>query len=268
MTAVQDFSLAELMIVTAAEAWRGDGELLAHGIGTLPRLAVALAKLTFEDGLLLTDGEAFAIEDPIPLGPRHGRPALAGWMPFSRVFDALWSGRRHAMVTPVQVDRWGQANISALGPDFARPKVQMLGVRGFPGNSISHKNSFLFTGHSKRAFVEGEVDVVSSVGFSDKRWPDGMARPEIQIGLVVTDLCVMDFGGPDHAARVRSVHPGVGFEDVQAATGFPLLEAEGMGTTPAPTAAQLEIIARLDPTNLRAHALRGNPPGIRPAAAA
>lgn len=267
MTEVRDFSLAELMIVAAAEAWRNDGELLANGIGTLPRLAVGLAKLTFEDGLLLTDGEAFTIEDPIPLGTRGERPALAGWMPYSRVFDALWSGRRHAMVTPVQLDRWGQANISCLG-DFNKPKVQMLGVRGFPGNSVSHKNSMLLTGHSTRSLIAGEVDVVASVGFSDKRWPDGMKPLDINIGLIVTDLCVMDFNGPNHAARVLSLHPGVSFEDVQAATGFPLLKSETMGTTPSPTAEQLAIIEHLDPTNLRAVALKGNPPGVRSLVAA
>lgn len=266
MTAVEDFSLAELMIAAAAEAWRHDGELLGSGIGTLPRLAVGLAKLTIEDGLLLSDGEAFATEDPLPLGPRQGQAPFAGWMPYSRVFEILWSGRRHAMVTPVQIDRWAQTNISCLG-DFDKPKVQLLGVRGYPGNSISHKNSFLVTGHGKRTFVEGEVDVVSSAGFSDAHWPAGMTHPEIAIGIVVTDLCVMDFGGPDHAARVLSLHPGVSFADVQAATGFPLLKAEDMGVTPAPTAEQLAIIAQLDPTNLRASALKGNPPGVRAAAA-
>lgn len=269
MTAVADFSLAELMIAAAAEAWRGDGELLASGVGTLPRLAAGLAKLTIEDGLMLTDGEAYLLEDPQPLGPRgDGVPPFAGWMPYARVFEGLWSGKRHAMVTPVQVDRWAQANISALGPDFRRPKVQMLGVRGFPGNSVSHRNSFLLTSHSKRAFVEGEVDVVSSAGFSDKHWPEGMKRPTIRIGIVVTDLCVMDFDGPDHAARIRSLHPGVSFDEVQAATGFPLLAIDGLATTPAPTSEQLAIIARLDPTNLRAQALKGNPPGVRAAAAA
>lgn len=268
MTAVRDFTLAELMIVAAAEAWRNDGELLAHGIGTLPRLAVGLAKLTFEDGLVLTDGEAFTIEDPIPLGPRGDTaPALSGWMPYSRVFDSVWSGRRHAMVTPVQLDRWGQANISCLG-DFNKPKVQMLGVRGFPGNSISHKNSMLLTGHSTRSLIAAEVDVVASVGYGDKRWPDGVKPYDIELGLIVTDLCVMDYNGPNHAARVLSLHPGVSFEDVQAATGFPLLKADGMGTTPTPTAEQLAIIDRLDPTDIRATALKGNPPGVRALAAA
>jgi len=66
----------------------------------------------------------------------------------------------------------------------------------------------------------------------------------------------MDFDGPQHAIRVPSIHPGIRFEDVQAATGLPLLKAEDMAATAAPTAAQVEIIRRLDPHNLRATAFR------------
>lgn len=266
MTTAENFTLSELMIVAAAEAFRGDGEILVTGIGTLPRIAAGLARLSFEPGLMLTDGEAFLTEDPVPLGATADEvPGFSGWMPYNRVFAALWSGKRHAMVTPVQVDRWAQTNISCLG-DFEKPKVQMLGVRGFPGNSIYHKNSMLIPSHSKRVFVEGEVDIVSSVGYSDKYWPEGMRRPEIRIGRVVTDLCVMDFNGPEHAARVVSLHPGVSFEMVQEATGFPLIAAEDMDETPAPTQEQLEIIARMDPRDMRAAAIKGNPPGLRQAA--
>jgi glutaconate CoA-transferase subunit B len=266
MSDTQDFTLAELMIVAAAEAFRGDGELFVTGIGTLPRIAAGLAKLTFEPGLMMTDGEAFLTEDPVPLGATAEEvPGFSGWMPYNRVFATLWRGQRHAMVTPVQVDQWAQTNISCLG-DFDRPKVQMLGVRGFPGNSICHKNSMLIPSHSKRVFIDREVDVVSSVGYSDKRWPEGMRRPEIEVGRIVTDLCVMDFEGPDHAARVLSLHPGVSFDMVQEATGFALLQADDMGETPRPTAAQLEIIRKLDPHDMRARAVKGNPAGLRQAA--
>lgn len=262
MTTAKDFTLAELIITAAAEAWRGDGELLATGIGTLPRLAAGLARLTFSPGLRLTDGEAYLVAEPVPLGPRGGAsPRYCGWMPYARVFDSVWSGRRHAMVTPVQVDRWGQANISALGPDFRRPRVQMLGLRGFPGNSVSHKNSMFLPNHNRRSFVEGEVDVVASVGFKTNNWPAGAGPDFVRIGIVVTNLCVLDFGGPDHAAQVLSLHPGVAFDEVQAATGFALLRAPGLQQTPAPTEEQLAIIRRLDPHNLRAGVIKGNPPG-------
>lgn len=253
---MSDATLTDLCIAAAAEAWRGDGEVLASGIGIVPRLAVGLAKLTHSPGLMMTDSEAFLVEEPIPLGPRGGfTPAFAGWMPFSRVFDVVWSGRRHAMVTPVQVDRWGQGNISCIG-DFRKPKAQMLGVRGFPGNSINHANSMFVPAHSTRAFTEKEVDVVGSVGYNEQRWPAGVRRDFVDLRLIVTDLCVMDFGGPDHAIRVKSLHPGVTFEQAQAATGFPLLQAPDLGITPAPTAEQLAIIHKLDPHNLRAGVIK------------
>jgi glutaconate CoA-transferase subunit B len=266
MTNATEFTLAELVVCAAAEAWRGGGEVLATGIGPLPRIAAGLAKLTFAPEILMTDGEAWLVEEPVPLGPRGDyEPKHSGWMPYGRVFDSVWCGRRHAMVTPVQVDRWGQGNIAALG-DLRKPKVQLLGVRGFPGNSISHRNSMFLPSHTKRSFIEGEVDVVASVGFADKRWPEGVKKLPVDIGIVVTNLCVMDFNGPDHAARVVSLHPGISFEEVQGETGFPLVRAEHVATTPAPTAEQLAIIRRLDPTGIRAGVIKGNPPGVRQAA--
>ncbi|MGO4835295.1 CoA-transferase subunit beta [Rhizobiaceae sp. 2RAB30] len=266
MTNATEFTLAELVICAAAEAWRGGEEVLATGIGPLPRMAVGLAKLTFAPQIMMTDGEAYLVEEPVPLGPRGDyKPKFSGWMPYGRVFDSVWSGRRHAMVTPVQVDRWGQGNIAALG-DLKKPRVQLLGVRGFPGNSISHRNSMFLPSHTKRTFIEGEVDVVASVGFSDKRWPEGVKKLPVDLGIVVTNLCVMDFNGPDHAARVIRLHPGVTFEEVQAETGFPLQRAETIAVSAVPTEEQLAIISRLDPTGILATVIKGNPPGIRQAA--
>lgn len=255
-----DVTLADLCIAAAAEAWRGNGEVLATGIGTIPRIAAGLARLTHAPELMLTDGEAYLVEEPVPLGAREAgyKPKFAGWMPYSRVFDVVWRGKRHAMVSPSQVDRYGQANISCIG-DFRKPKVQMLGVRGFPGNSINHANSMFIPAHGPRAFVAGEVDVVGSVGYNAKRWPRGVKREFVDLRLIVTDLCVMDFGGPDHAVRVVSLHPGVGFEQVQAATGFPLAKAPSLRETPLPTAEQMAVIRQLDPHNLRAGVIRNNP---------
>lgn len=261
-----EFSLAELMIVAASEAWRGDGEVLASGIGVIPRLGASLAKLTHGPGLLMTDSECFLVEDPIPLGPRGDFvPKYSGSMNFERVFECVWGGQRHAMIGPTQIDRYGQTNLSVIG-DYKKPKAAILGVRGLPGNSINHINSFIVPSHSKRVFVEGEVDMVSGVGYNPARWEPGMRQDFMAIRHIVTDLCVLDFEGPEHAVRVRSLHPGVSFDEVQEKTGFPLLKAPNLGETPHPTAEQLTIIRRLDPHDLRAAQLKGNPPGMRAAA--
>jgi glutaconate CoA-transferase subunit B len=262
-------TLAELMIVAASEAWRDNGEVLASGITTIPRLGASLAKLTHSPELLMTDSEAFLVSEPVPLGPRGQgesayKPKYEGYMSFDRVFECVWSGRRHAMIGPTQIDRWGQTNLSAVG-DYAKPKSAVLGVRGLPGNSINHINSFFVPNHGPRVFVAGEVDMVSGVGYNPARWSEGMKRDFVDIRLIVTDLCVLDFGGADHAVRVKSLHPGISFEQVQAATGFPLQKADDMGITPLPTAEQLAIIRRLDPHNLRGAVLKNDPPAVRSA---
>lgn len=259
-----DYTLAELLICAASEAWCGDGEVLATGIGLIPRLAASLSMLTSNPDLMMTDSEAFMVSRPNPVGARAAdfHPRYENWMGFSRIFDNVWGGKRHALVGPTQIDRFGQANISCIG-DYAAPKVQMLGVRGYPGNSISHANSFFVPAHSKRVFVEAEVDMVSSIGYNPDRLPRGYSLDEIDIRLVVTDLCVMDFGGPAHQMRLRSLHPGIGVEQVKQNTGFEVCIPADVPVTPAPTPAQLAIIAEMDPHNLRAREIKDNPPGDR-----
>jgi len=252
MTTTPDYTLAELCITAAAEAWRDAGEVLASGLGLVPRLAVGLARLTFSPDLQMTDAEALLVAEPVPVGKRDGyRLQVEGWMPFRKVFEVLWSGRRHAMTMPTQIDRYGQINISYIGGEFTKPKVQLLGVRGIPGNTINHPCSFFVADHSKRSFVE-RVDMVSGAGYDPARWQAGVRADFHDLRLVVTNLAVLDFGGPAHAMRLRAVHPGVTVEQVEAATSFPLVRAADLHETAAPTSEQLHLIRTvLDPHDLR-----------------
>jgi len=255
---MSETTLVDTIICAAAEAWRDDGEVLATGIGLVPRLAASLAKLTCNPDLMMTDSEAWLVAEPVPVGPRGDyRVRREGHMGFARIFDNVWGGKRHAMVGPTQVDRYGQANISMIGADHRRPKVQMLGVRGFPGNSINHANSFFVPNHGTKTFVAGEVDMVASVGYNPARLARGWSLDDIDIRLIVTNLCVMDFGGPGRQVRLRSLHPGVTADQVQQATGFPLHLPAEVPSTAAPTVAQQALLARLDPHRLRMSALGG-----------
>ncbi len=258
-----EFTLAELCITSGSEAFEEDGESLATGIGVIPRLAASLAMKTCNRDLMMTDSESFMLSEPNPIGSRDKKflQANESWMGFSRIFDNVWSGKRHALVGPSQIDRFGQTNISALGEDYRKPKVMMLGSRGFPGNSISHRNSFFCPAHTKRVFITGECDFVSSVGYNPSRLPRGRSFEEIDIHRIITNLCVMDFGGPDYQPRLRSLHPGVGLDAVIENTGFELFVPDSVPETSIPSALQLEIIASLDPHNLRASQIKGNPPG-------
>ncbi len=246
------YSLAELCISAAAEAFRGDGERLITSIGLVPRLAASLAKSTFEPGLMMTEGEAYLVSEPVPVGPRgEYRPKIEGLMTYERVFDIIYKGKRHAMVTPVQVDRFGQMNISVIG-DYARPKAALLGVRGYPGNTISNANSMFVPSHDRRTFVEGEVDMVGGIGYNPMRWPNGKKPKFLDLRRIVSNLAVMDFQGTDNAIRVISLHPGVTFEEVQDNTGFALERSAELIETPVPSVEQLRAIQGLDPHNLRA----------------
>lgn len=234
---------AEVCAVACAEAWRGDGEILASPMGLLPSLGARLARETFAPALLLSDGEASYVTGPWALGAA-APDTVEGWIPYRAVFDLVWSGRRHVMMGASQIDRFGNQNISCIG-DFGRPTSQLLGVRGAPGNSVNHPTSYWVPRHSPRVFVE-KVDMVCGVGYDR---PGAGVFHEIR--RVVTNLAVLDFTGPDHAMRLVSVHPGVTVDEVAAATGFELV-IKDVAQTPVPTADELRLIREvLDPERLR-----------------
>lgn len=240
-----EFTRAEVCVVACAEAFRGNGEVMASPFGTVPSLGARLAKRTFAPELALTDGEAALMTGAPPLGVDPGEVVREANMPYRTVFSVVWSGRRHIMMMASQVDRTGNQNLSAIG-DFARPKAQLVGTRGAPGNSINHPTSYWVPDHSPRTFVE-EVDVVCGVGYRRAEEAGACATRFHDLRFVVSNLGVFDFETPDRTMRLRSVHPGVTVDEVRAATGFDLQIPGEVETTRAPTEAELSIIHQLDP---------------------
>jgi acyl CoA:acetate/3-ketoacid CoA transferase beta subunit len=222
--------------------FRGDGEIVAAAVaGLVPALGARLARSTFAPDLLTTDGGPYLTAEPVALGAPAG--VVEGWLPFR---DHLWlvlNGRRHVWLGPSQIDRYGNCNISHIGADPGRPKSQLLGSRGAPGNTRINTTSFWIPKHSPRVFVE-KVDFVSGPGND---------RGAFELRGVVTNLAVLDFKPDDGRMRLRSVHPGVTVEDVVAATGFELvIPEEGVGETRLPTADEIRIMREvLDPRGLR-----------------
>ena len=238
----EDFTRAEVCCVAVAECFRGDGEILANPIGTIPMIGGRLARATFEPELVMTDGYAMLAADVHAVGT-EGDPELEveGWNPYRTMFDVVWGGKRHVMMGATQVDRYGNQNIAALG-DPAQPKVQLLGFRGAPGNTVCNPTSYFVPNHTPKVFVE-KVDVVTGVG-----WDHGCR----EIRRVISNLGVMDFDTPDHRMRLRSVHPGVTVDEVQEATGFALIVADDIDETRPPTDEDLTLIREvLDPQGLR-----------------
>jgi acyl CoA:acetate/3-ketoacid CoA transferase beta subunit len=245
---MNDFTLSELCAVACAEAWRGDGEILASPIGTIPMIGARLAKATFAPDLLMTDGVASLVSNVYAVGAPSSERVVEGWMPYRSIFDVVWSGRRHVMMGASQIDRFGNQNIACIG-DFAKPKSQLLGARGAPGNTINHTTSYWIPSHSTRTFVP-RVDFVSGVGYDRARALGASASRFHEIRRVVTDKAVLDFDTGDHAMRLRSVHPGVSVDDVVKNTGFDLVIAD-VTETRAPTSEELRLIREvIDPNGL------------------
>ncbi|MFG3014604.1 CoA-transferase subunit beta [Streptomyces cinerochromogenes] len=231
---------AEYCVIACAEAWRGAGEVLASPMGLIPSLGARLARLTFAPDLLLTDGEALLVRP-------DGTPE--GWLPYRQHLELVAGGRRHVMMGASQLDRYGNQNISCVG-DWARPRRQLLGVRGAPLNTLNNPTSYWVPRHSRRVFVE-RVDMVCGVGYDRAAELGGVARYH-HIARVVTDLAVLDFATPGHTMRLVSVHPGVSVEEVREATGFPLAVPDEVPCTREPEAAELRLVREvLDPQGAR-----------------
>lgn len=239
---------ADVCIAACADTYLGSGEVLAHAVGTIPTIGARLAKLTASPEIVLTDGEAFLMSEPPPLGrsAAHGG-VIEGWAPFGRIFDILATGRRQSMMGASQIDVWGNQNISLIG-DWQRPTRQLIGVRGAPGNTVNHRVDYWVSRHGKRLFVEA-VDMVSGVG-NDRAEAGGLSMRFHHLGTIVTNLAVL---GYDETGRVRvdSIHPGVDPDEVRESTGFEV-DVSDKPETRTPNDEELRLIRDvLDPRGLR-----------------
>ncbi|MBI2709521.1 MAG: CoA-transferase [Actinobacteria bacterium] len=240
---------AEVCVVALAECFRGDGEILANPIGTIPMIGGRLARATFEPDLAMTDGEAALVTNDEAF-PAPGECVVEHHNPYRHMFDWVWNGRRHVVMGASQIDRYGNQNLASIG-DPGRPTVQLLGYRGAPGNTINDVTSYWVPKHSPSVLCE-RVDTVCGIGYDRAAaLPPGAARFH-EIRYVVTDLAVLDFATPDHRMRLRSVHPGVSVDDVVAATGFAVAVPDDVPASRVPTDAELTLIRTvIDPDGRR-----------------
>ena len=241
---------ADVCAAAVADCFRGDGEILANPIGTIAMIGGRLARATWEPDLLMTDGEAGLIAN------HEATPAKADRLvetcnPYRRMFDVVWSGKRHVMMGATQVDQYGNQNIAGLGGTPTQPKTQLLGFRGAPGNTINDTTSYFVANHGPRVFVEA-VDIVTGIGYDRAAALGPVAARFHEIRRVVSNLGVFDFDTPDHRMRLRSLHPGVTLDDVAAATGFELAIPDDVPTTRLPTPDELRLLETvIDPNGTR-----------------
>jgi len=248
--ATSDATIDEVCVAALADAFRGDGEILCNPIGVVPICGGRLARETTEPDLMMTDTVAALVANTIPIGVANPTKVIEAYMPYRSIFDVVWSGRRHVVMGASQIDRWGNQNFAAIG-DPKKPKAQLLGMRGAPGNAINHTVTYWIPNHSKQVFVD-KVDVVSAPGYDKIRALPAASGRFFEIRRVVTNLGVFDFRTDDNRMRLASRHPGVTTEQIVDATTFELAIEGDVPETRLPSAEELRILREvIDPKGAR-----------------
>lgn len=150
-----------------------------------------------------------------------------------------------------QVDKYGNINSVCIG-DYRNPKVRLIGPVLQPEHmTLFGREYVMMAQHDARRFVE-KVDFISGVGY-----PGGQAgRRELGIEwggpeLVFTPKCIFDFDKEAGRMRVKSIHPGVGIDDLRASTGFDLGPLGDVPLTRLPEPEELELLRNeVDPYGL------------------
>jgi glutaconate CoA-transferase subunit B len=146
-----------------------------------------------------------------------------------------------------QLDRFANINTTVVGR-YDQPDVRLPGAGGAPEIASSCREVIIVLRHGRDKLVE-TLDFVTSVGYG--AGPGDRARLGLRGGgpsRVITDLGLL---APDPATCelvLTHVHPGVTVEQVRAATGWDLRLAEGLETTPPPTAEELEAVRAVERT--------------------
>ncbi|WP_179775961.1 CoA-transferase subunit beta [Amycolatopsis endophytica] len=238
-----------MMSVAAARALSG-GQKVFVGIG-LPSTAANLARRTHADDLVLIYESGTLGSKPTRLPASIGDGILADTadavISVPEVFNYwLQPGRIDVgFLGAAQLDKFGNINTTVIGTDYADPKVRLPGAGGAPEIAASCHEVYVVVRQSKRSFVD-QVDFITSFGHGrGKGEREKLGLPGAGPTLVITDLGVMR-PDPETAELVLTqIHEGVTVEQVREATGWDLKVAPELGTTPAPTEAELAALRAL-----------------------
>lgn len=251
---MSDYSPSEMMIVAASRALQGAKTVLV-GVG-LPNIACNLARRTVAPELeLIYESGVFGAR-PARLPLSIGDPSLVSGALMTASMPELFqyylqAGRVDvALLGTAQIDRLGNLNTTVIG-DYLHPKVRLPGSGGACEMAIHAREVMVITRLDRRSFVE-KLDFRTSPGFLE----GGDARQALQLPgagprLVITDLALFGFEEDSQEMVLRSLHPGVDFEQVSGKVAWPLRVDAALQTTEAPSPEELRIVRQeLDPDGL------------------
>lgn len=235
------YSRQELMVITAARALR-NSQTVFVGIG-LPNLSCNLARRTHAPDLQLVyeSGVFGAAPERVPLS--IGDPALvAGAASVCSLADIFLFYLQRGLIDvgflgAAQIDRHGNINTTVIGA-YDRPKVRLPGSGGACEIALMAREVFVVMRQTPKTFVDC-VDFITSPGYPGGHRPVGATGGGPQ--LVMTDLGTYGF---DHRGQmqIRTLHPGVSYEEARAATGWDIARPALAPVTPEPSSDELRIL--------------------------
>jgi glutaconate CoA-transferase subunit B len=164
----------------------------------------------------------------------------------------------------LQIDRWGNCNVTALG--FPNVTLKLPGGGG--GGNLScdtgaitlwtaaHRATMDERGRRRFRLVE-KCDFITNLGH---RAEDGRSRSELGHRgrgpqWLVTELGLFDFDAEGHM-RLLAVYPDTSVEEIMDNTGFAPRLAATIETIPTPEGRIVELIRKLDSLGVHNKELR------------
>jgi glutaconate CoA-transferase subunit B len=246
-----EYNTMELMIVVAARNLE-NGKTVGVGTGA-PCAAAMLAQKTHAPDLVIMF-EAGGISPQLPTMPisvgdsrTFYRAVMASGM--CEIMETCQRGMvDYTFLGGAQIDMYGNLNSTVIG-DWKKPKVRFPGSGGANDFASFCWRVMVITPQDSRRFVE-KVSFITTPGYLDGPGARERAGLPAHTGphKVITNMAVLGYDEKTKRMRVESIHQGFTFEEVQKNCGFPLLKAEKIVVTPAPTADELRILrTEVDP---------------------
>lgn len=273
-------TLGEMMIATIARTVE-DGTLAFHGFGSpLVQLALHVAKQTHAPELVLVAGATYGINPSPPfLTPTSNDWVMdrgaATSLDIEELFDLAGSGRMGRMfLSGLQIDKWGNCNVTALGK--GQLAMKLPGGGGGCNLSCDAGALTLWTAaHASKPDAQGrrryrlveECDFITNFGHRDQSGRTRAALGHRGGGpqWLVTDLGLFDFDEEGHA-RLCAIRPDLTVEDVQQSTGFSMRVSPALTTLPVPDREICDLIRRLDPLDVHLNEIQPHDRALRFAA--
>jgi glutaconate CoA-transferase subunit B len=255
-----EYTLDELMCALMAREIRDDDWVNHGAVVPLAGAALMLAKNTHAPNVdFFYLGTIFNSVNPaemnlseMMIAPKRAYTTSRCLIAHADILNwTIRGGCTLQFLRPLQIDAFGSVNVSVIG-DPKAPKYRFHGIAVADVMVTCARPILYTTEHNARTFPS-ELAFRTGLGHTDRDvWRQAIRAPGGGPYRVITPLAILDFETLDKRARLRSVHPGVDPEEVQAATGFELVIPDEVEQSTPPTAEELRVLREVvDPLGVR-----------------